>query len=478
MKRMKYWLLLSLALFAVLCGLPQTADAAIKLNKKSAYLIAGKKLQLKVTGTKKTVKWSSSSSKIASVTKKGLVTGKKKGTATITAKVSSKRLKCKITVEAPTISETSLYLWPDESAQLKVTGTKQKVKWSSSDNDVVTVSSKGLVTAVEEGEAVVSAKIGTSGTLTCEITVFSEDDEDDDGENDSDYEGDGEYDDEWEDDSKWEDDWDDDYDYGDGDDWWKEKEEVIPDKPITKIELDKTSIELTEGDSSQLTCTYSPLDTTDDTTVYWTSSNSTVATVNNSGLVTGKSAGSAVITAMIGKKQATCTVVVTRPLQNYYKQLKDYIKTNGILNDDGDRLIRGTDTYEDTVYSWAIVYESAGDKLHFIHLSETTDHNTRGSLEMYVDVVNNPYVDPSVILLFTDLNEGYSAKAHIRADAYNGEDDVYFSLTSATDFFKTYNIQEYSNAALRLACSGWNTLLQNRVGISLKDLGFTSYRQQ
>ena len=80
---------------------PTTVCAAskIKLNKKSATIKVGKTVQLKVKGTKKKVKWSSSNTYVAKVTQKGKVTGKHVGSAKITAKISSKKLTCKIKVK-------------------------------------------------------------------------------------------------------------------------------------------------------------------------------------------------------------------------------------------------------------------------------------------------------------------------------------------------------------------------------------------
>ena len=62
--------------------------ALVKLNKKSLKLKVGAKASLKATktGTKKPLKWSSSDKRIATVSQKGEITGKKAGTATITAK--------------------------------------------------------------------------------------------------------------------------------------------------------------------------------------------------------------------------------------------------------------------------------------------------------------------------------------------------------------------------------------------------------
>lgn len=77
-----------------------TAKAAVKLNTANAEIKVGETLLLKVTGTKKKVKWSSSNKQVATVTKKGKVTAKQVGSATITAKVAKKTFRCYVTVES------------------------------------------------------------------------------------------------------------------------------------------------------------------------------------------------------------------------------------------------------------------------------------------------------------------------------------------------------------------------------------------
>lgn len=73
-----------------IAGQTTTVQAATKISKTKVALIKGQTTTLKVTGTKKKVTWSSSKKSVATVTSKGKVTAKKKGTATITAKVGSK----------------------------------------------------------------------------------------------------------------------------------------------------------------------------------------------------------------------------------------------------------------------------------------------------------------------------------------------------------------------------------------------------
>lgn len=76
-------------------------NAAHRLNKSKLSLKVGKSYKLKVRGKKQNVTWRSSKKKIATVSKKGKVTAKKAGTATITAKIGKKRLRCRVTVTKP-----------------------------------------------------------------------------------------------------------------------------------------------------------------------------------------------------------------------------------------------------------------------------------------------------------------------------------------------------------------------------------------
>lgn len=76
--------------------------ASIKINTKKKTLKVKQSYTLKISGTKKKVKWTSSNNKVATVSSKGKVTAKKKGTATITATVGNKKYTCKITVTNPT----------------------------------------------------------------------------------------------------------------------------------------------------------------------------------------------------------------------------------------------------------------------------------------------------------------------------------------------------------------------------------------
>ncbi|MBQ8005514.1 MAG: InlB B-repeat-containing protein, partial [Clostridia bacterium] len=80
---------------------------------------------------------------------------------------------------------------------------------------------------------------------------------------------------------------------------------------VTGVTLSKTAATLTDGDTLTLTATIAPSNATNKN-VTWTSSNTSVATVNTSGVVTAKAAGTATITVKTadGGKSAECKVVV------------------------------------------------------------------------------------------------------------------------------------------------------------------------
>ena len=81
----------------------QAKAAPVALSREAATLHVGEKLQLKLRGTKKKITWSTSSKAAASVSKNGMVTGKKPGKAVIKAAVKAgtnkvKAYKCRIQV--------------------------------------------------------------------------------------------------------------------------------------------------------------------------------------------------------------------------------------------------------------------------------------------------------------------------------------------------------------------------------------------
>ena len=90
--------LVLMLLLTLLPVVPAQAASTPKLNKTNVMVGKGKTVTLKVKNTSKKVTWSSSKKSVATVSKNGKVTGKKIGTAKITAKVGKTKLTCDVTI--------------------------------------------------------------------------------------------------------------------------------------------------------------------------------------------------------------------------------------------------------------------------------------------------------------------------------------------------------------------------------------------
>ncbi|WFR56370.1 hypothetical protein QA584_22570 [Anaerocolumna sp. AGMB13025] len=95
MKKVLSMLMTFVILFSL--ALPANAEAAVKISKTSLTLTVGNKATLKITGTTKEVKWSTSKKSVATVSK-GKVIAKKAGSTTITGIVEGKKYTCKVKV--------------------------------------------------------------------------------------------------------------------------------------------------------------------------------------------------------------------------------------------------------------------------------------------------------------------------------------------------------------------------------------------
>lgn len=171
-KKKIFMCLFALLLFAILLPVGKVYAASPKLSKSKVTLTMGKTVKLKVRGTNKKVKWSTSKKKCATVTQKGVVKAISPGTATIKAKVGKKNLSCKVTVKTPELSQNVIILkMGEKSDKLSVKNVgKEKVVWTSSLPDVAIISG-GIVTAVAPGETMITANVGGKKTLTCKVIV-------------------------------------------------------------------------------------------------------------------------------------------------------------------------------------------------------------------------------------------------------------------------------------------------------------------
>ena len=152
-------------------------EVAPKAGSQNLVLGVGEKYTLKIDGARG---YKSSNGKVAAVSAKGVVTGKKAGksaTITVTRK-KGKAKKIKVTVKkAPskvTLNQTALTLEVGQTFRLKAklpSKSASALKWSSSSKKVAKVDASGLVTAVKKGTTKVKVKTFNGQTAVCTVKV-------------------------------------------------------------------------------------------------------------------------------------------------------------------------------------------------------------------------------------------------------------------------------------------------------------------
>ena len=124
----------------------------------------------------------SSKKSVASVSEDGLITAKKAGTATITAKApNGVKATCKITVKNKPSSvkfasgSYGVYAGSTKSTKLKFpSGQGGSVTYSSSNESIATVDSSGKVTGILPGSATITVKTYNGKTAKCKIRVYQD----------------------------------------------------------------------------------------------------------------------------------------------------------------------------------------------------------------------------------------------------------------------------------------------------------------
>lgn len=177
--------------FVVSCLLTVTEKStSVEVDPTSKYLQKGKKFTIKATvtsatATDKSVKWKSTKKSVASVTSKGVIKGKKVGTAYIVATArdgSGASARCKVRVVRKvtkiTLNKYTAKLLVGKTLKLKAkvhpkNATIKSVAWSSSDNSIATVDSSGRVQGLAAGMVKIRAKAkdGSGKSAVCLITV-------------------------------------------------------------------------------------------------------------------------------------------------------------------------------------------------------------------------------------------------------------------------------------------------------------------
>lgn len=239
--------------------------------------------------------WSSDNSKAASV-HKGDVKAIGTGTAVITAEYGDKSVTVTANVEIAKkleVDKSDVFLKANGTAQLTLTATyadgkpidvTSKAEWSSDDRDIADITSDGKITAYQNGQATITASYGAKTVnVTVDVSV------------------------------------------------------------ARKLDVDKKSVSLRKGDTSNLkvTATYANGTSEDVTsTVDWSSDNELVATARK-GTVRALDSGSTRVTAKFGDKVVTTTVDVDPATKLEADQLKFEIQPSDIVR------VKLTATYAD-----------------------------------------------------------------------------------------------------------------------------------
>ena len=224
--------------------------------------------------TGRAVSWSSSNTNVATVTSSGVITATGAGSATITATSEGQSGTASVTVTAPpppppapvatvTVTPNTVSLTVGGSQTVTATTrdangnvlTGRTITWSSANTNVATVTSGGVITATGSGTTTVTATSeGQSGSVTVNVAAPS-----------------------------------------------VASVTISPSPASVNVNWTVTLV-ATPRDANGNAMTNAP--------VSWSSSNSSVAAVSSSGVVTGVSVGSAVITASSGTGSGTATVNV------------------------------------------------------------------------------------------------------------------------------------------------------------------------
>ncbi|SET03867.1 Ig-like domain-containing protein [[Clostridium] polysaccharolyticum] len=248
---------------------------SMKLNYAKKTLVKGKKFTLKAiftpsNATNKKVKWSSSNTKVASVTSKGVVSGLRGGAAVITAVAEDggHTASCLVTVKQSvtsiTLNKSSYTLGIGKTIALKAKvksnySSNQKLKWTSTNVRIATVSSKGVVKGKKKGTVTIKCKAtdGSGEYAACRIHVV---------------------------------------------------------RQVTKITLNKSTIKMLVGRTTKIKAKVSP-SSASYKSVKWSSSNPDIAQIDSNGNLTALSAGNCKIYAKAkdnSGKKAVCYVYVSK----------------------------------------------------------------------------------------------------------------------------------------------------------------------
>jgi|GEM_PF-4627022 len=128
-----------------------------------------------VTPAEIPITYSTGDAAIATVTPAGIITGRSTGYVVITASIPGQSRDCIVNVTATSsaiaLNRTDLTLGLNETFTLTAAAPGQTVTWASANPTIATVNTQGLVTAVRVGTTSITATTNTGKTAACTVTV-------------------------------------------------------------------------------------------------------------------------------------------------------------------------------------------------------------------------------------------------------------------------------------------------------------------
>lgn len=265
----------------------------------------------------KTITWSSDNEDVLFVDQNGQMRGIKEGTANVKAVVAGKEATKQITVNE--IHIDSITIDGDQEFEMVKNQTKnlsakinpdnttdddKNVTWTSNKEDVAKVDNNGKVTALKEGEATITAKVGTHET-SVKVNV----------------------------------------------------KEIH----IDSVVINELDDEFTRGDEFKFSATYTPENTTDENkTVEWSSSNADVGTIDQEGNFVALKEGTTTITAKIGNIKAEREVTV---IENHVDDFKLLQEEGEVLNIGNTQKLVTVVNPENCTDAYTIKYSSSDEAI-------------------------------------------------------------------------------------------------------------------
>ena len=183
MKKCILLLCVAVTLFGLASCEPQVPqEPTVAIQPDTVNLFIGQKdtLEAVITPEETVVDimiWETSNNKIASVNSDGVISAKSEGQAIITLTTSIGTAQCVVNVQSGTltIDQESATCNVFETIQLNVTKPEHKatarVSWKSSNSAVASVDSKGNVSGMSAGEAVITASVTGCKSVQCTVKV-------------------------------------------------------------------------------------------------------------------------------------------------------------------------------------------------------------------------------------------------------------------------------------------------------------------